>query len=94
MSRDESIDGIGRPASDPRVAADASVALHEPPGGEPLRFWQGREEWLCRRIVERKNSQRLPAIDRDDDPRRPAAEASPRVVEQNRALERHAIQIP
>jgi hypothetical protein len=53
---------------------------------------QRAEERIGRRIVEREDGQRLPAVGLDGDPRRPAAEASAGVVQEDGTLEYHAIQ--
>jgi hypothetical protein len=89
MLGDQPVQGIGHASPDDAVAEDRAVALHEAPAVEALVFRQGREEVSRHEIVERDERKTLPSIEADDDTRRPAAEASAGVVQEDRTAERH-----
>jgi hypothetical protein len=86
---DELVQGIGHASSDDAVAQDRAVPLHEAPALEALAFRQGSEKVSRHEIVERDERQTAPAIEADDDTRRPAAEASAGVVQENGAAQGH-----
>ena len=89
MPGDEPIQRVGQPAAHDAVADRRPVALHEPPARVALVLWEGSSKRLRRRIVERQEREAPPAVESDDDTRRPAAEASARVVEQHRSARSH-----
>lgn len=89
MPGDEPIQRVGQAATHDAVADGRPVALHEPPARVALVLWEGIEQSGRRRIVERQEREAPPAVDSDDDTRRPAAEASACVVEQHRSARSH-----
>jgi len=89
MLGDQPVEGIGRASPDDAVAEDRAVALHEAPAVEALVFRQRREKVSRHEIVERDERKTMTSIKTDDDTRRPAAEASAGVVEEDRTAQRH-----
>ena len=89
MLGDQPVEGIGRASPDDAVAEDRAVALHEAPAVEALVFRQRREKVSRHEIVERDERKTMTSIEADDDTRRPAAEASAGVVEEDRAAQRY-----
>jgi hypothetical protein len=89
MAGDEPVQGVGHASPDDAVAEDRAVAIHQAPAGQALVFRQGREKVACDVIVERDERQTVSAIETDDDTRRPAAEASAGVVQEDRPAQRH-----
>jgi len=71
------------------VTPERAVAVRQAPAGEALVLGELRDKRRCRDVVERQDREPLPAVDADDDTRRPAAEASTCVVEQDRTGEAH-----
>jgi hypothetical protein len=61
----------------------------EAPAGDALALRQLSDERSGIGVVERKHGEPLAPVEADGDTRRPAAEPSARVVQENRALERH-----
>jgi hypothetical protein len=95
MIGDQSVQGIGHASPDDAVAEDRAVAPHEAPAVEALVVRQGSEKVSRHEIVERDERQMVPAIEADDDTRRPAAEASAGVVQEDRTTRRnHALSKP
>jgi hypothetical protein len=86
---DQPVQGIGHASPNDAVAEDRAVTLHEAPAVEALAFRQGCEKIFRHEIVERDERQTVPAIEADDDTRRPAAEASAGVVQEDRPPQRH-----
>jgi hypothetical protein len=82
MTRDEAIRRVREAPADPAVAGQRAVAVHEAPARDALVVRERGEERTGSRVVERKHRE-SPAVDPDGDPRRPAAEPSARVVEEN-----------
>jgi hypothetical protein len=64
-----------------------AIPADEPPTLLPSFFWHRGEQAPRLLIGERKKCERLPAVERGDDPRRPTAEPSAAGIEQNRARE-------
>lgn len=89
MAGDEPVQGVGHASPGDAVAEDRAVALHQAPAVQALVFRQGREKVPCDVIVERDERQTVSAIETDDDTRRPAAEASAGVVQEDRPAQRH-----
>jgi hypothetical protein len=63
--------------------------VHEPPAREAHVLRQRCDERGGSGVVEWKDREPLATVEADDGTRRPAAEASARVVEQNRPPEGH-----
>ena len=63
-----------------------AVSAHEPPAFASLVGGNRREQSVGFRVPEGKESEVTVAIEPDGDPRRPAAELSPAVVEHHGAL--------
>jgi hypothetical protein len=89
MLGDQPIQGIGHASPDDAVAEGRAVALHEAPAVEALVFRQRREKVSRHEIVERDERKAVPSVEEDDDTRRPAAEASAGVVQEDWTAERH-----
>lgn len=95
MVGDEPVDRVGHVSADDPVAEDRAVALHEAPAVEALVFRKGSEKVSRHEIVERDERQTVPAIEADDDTRRPATEASAGVVQEDGpARGHHALSNP
>ena len=91
MPRDECVRRIGHAPADDAVAQERAVATREAPAREALGLWERLEQGARGDVVEREDRQPLAAIEADDDTRRPAAEASARVVQENGPSEDHAM---
>jgi hypothetical protein len=92
---DQPVQGVGQASPDDAVADDGAVALHEAPAVEALAFRQRSKKVSRHEIVERDERQTVPAIEADDDTRRPAAEASASVVQEDGPERgRHALSKP
>ena len=89
MVRDEPVQSVRHASADDGVAEHRAVALHEPPAVEALLLRERGEECVRHAIVERKHGQAPAAIEADDGTRRPAAEASAGVVQEDRATLAH-----
>jgi hypothetical protein len=89
MPGNQPVQGVGHAAPDDAVAEDRAVALHEAPAVEALVFRQRREKVSRHEIVERDERKAVSSVEEDDDTRRPAAEASAGVVQEDRAAQRH-----
>ena len=88
MPCDEAIDGVRHAPPEHAVADERAVAPGETPAREPLGLRQRHEQrWRCD-VVERQDCEAFADVEADGDTRRPAAEASTRVVQEDRALER------
>jgi hypothetical protein len=74
------------------VADEPPVGEHEAPAGEPLPLGKRRDQVRGSLVAEAEIRQLVVAIERGDDPRRPAAEASVVGVEEDRTKRgaRHA----
>ena len=88
MLGDQPVQGIGHVSPDDAVAEDRAVSSHEAPAVEALVFGQRREQVSRHEIVERDERKTMPSIEADDDTRRPAAEASAGVVQEDRTAQR------
>lgn len=89
MAGDEPVQRIGNASPEDAVAEDRAVAPHQAPAVEALVFRQGCEQVSRDVIVERDERQTASAVETDDDTRRPAAEASAGVVQEDRPAQRH-----
>lgn len=89
MAGEKPVQRIGHASSDDPVAEYRAVAPDESPAGVALVFRQRDEEVGCHVIVERDECETMPPIETDDDTRRPAAEASAGVVQEDRTTQRH-----
>jgi hypothetical protein len=89
VAGDQPVEGIGHPSPDDAVTQDRAVAPHEAPAVEALVLRQVSEEVARNWIVERDERQTLRAVEADDDTRRPAAEPSAGVVQEDRPARRH-----
>ena len=63
--------------------------MDEAPAREALVLGEVPDERSGCGVVERKHAESLASVEADDGTRRPAAEPSAGVVEENRPLERH-----
>jgi hypothetical protein len=84
---DESVEGVGHAPADHAVSDERAVAAREAPAGEALGLWERGEQRRRCGVVERQDRQAPAGIEAGDDTRRPAAEASARVVQEDRALD-------
>ena len=91
MSRDEPVRRVGHTSADDAVAEERAVAPRQSPAREALGLGERLEQRCRGDIVEREDGEPLAAIEADDDTRRPAAEASARVVQENGSLDAHAM---
>ncbi len=74
------------------IAGDGrAVSAHEPPASASLVGGNRREQAVGFLALERNESEITVAIECDGDPRRPAAELSPAVVEHHGALQRSIV---
>ena len=83
--REPSVERVGDATTHACVADERSVSPHEAPAREAFGLGQPFEERLRRNVVEREDREALAAVDTRDDTRRESAEASGRVVEEDRA---------
>lgn len=67
------------------VPRERTVIEREMPTREALVLGERLEEWRRLLVVHREQRELLSPVEHDDDPRRPAAEASARVVKEHRA---------
>jgi hypothetical protein len=86
---DRAIRRVGQSPADAEVRSKGPVAVHEPPARVTLALGQVSDERRCGGVVERKQGEALASVEADDGTRRPAAEPSAGVVEENRPLDRH-----
>jgi hypothetical protein len=84
---DESVEGVGHAPADHAVSDERAVAAREAPAGEALGLWERGEQRRRCGVVERQDRQAPAGIEADDDTRRPAAEASAGVVQEDGALD-------
>ena len=89
MHRDERIQGIRYATLHDRAAEQRAVAAGEPPARVPLPLGKRREERRGVQVVQRQDREAPTAVEANGDTRRPAAEASACVVEQDRPLQAH-----
>lgn len=68
---------------------ESPVAEQQTPTLVPLGIGQRGQKPISGVIVQRQERELLTPVEVDDDTRRPAAEASARVVQQHRAGQRH-----
>jgi len=80
---------VGQSPADAEVRPKGAVAVHEAPADESLALGQVSDERGRGGVVERKHGEALASVEADDGTRRPAAEPSAGVVEENRPLDDH-----
>ena len=86
---DEAVERVGDASTEDAVSEERAVTARQAPARKPLVLWKGREQNRRRGVVERKDREALAEVEADDDTRRPAAEASARVVQEDGSLEGH-----
>jgi hypothetical protein len=94
VPRHQPVERVRNGPADPCVACERSVMPHESPAREALLGRESGDERARRGVVEREDRQPAASIDPGDDPRRPPAKASARVVQQHRPVDCHAIHSP
>ncbi len=85
VAGDQRVNGVGRAADDP-AGVPPPVRPDQVPAGVALLLGNRLQEPAGLLVVERQEGQLPAPVERGDDPRRPPAEASAAVVEQNRAF--------
>ena len=87
MLGDEAVQRVGYATAHDAVADERAVPSGETPARDALVLRERREQGRCGVVVERQDRKAPGAVEADDDTRRPAAEASARVVQEDRPLE-------
>ena len=89
MVSDGAVERVGDTPTKDAVSEERAVTARQAPARKPLVLRKGCEQHRRRGVAERNDREPLAEVEADDDTRRPAAEASARVVQEDRSLEGH-----
>ena len=89
MVRDDVVERVGDMPAKDAVSEERAVTARQAPARKPLVLRKRCEQHRRSGVAERNDRELLAEVEADDDTRRPAAEASARVVQEDRSLEGH-----